>query len=96
MCNVYRAVRLNLNEANECNEAVINLFEAFFPEPSTSCLRPSVPSSRTVWALSGSTGIVAALSGSFGVTTDTEGSSSREPLSLISDSMGTVESPAAP
>lgn len=41
-------------------------------------------------------GMVAALSGSAGVTTDTEGSSSREPLSLISDTTGTVESPAVP
>lgn len=40
--------------------------------------------------------MVAAFSGSFGVTTETEGSSSREALSLISDSMGTVESPAVP
>lgn len=98
-------------EANECLEGIVDgykdynaavlfpvvyLFEAFFPEPSTSCLRPSMPSCSTVWALRGSAGMVAALSGSFGVTTETEGSSSREPLSLISDTMGTVESPAVP
>lgn len=98
-------------EANECLEGIVDgykdynaavlfpvvyLFEAFFPEPSTSCLRPSMPSCSTVWALGGSTGMVAALSGSFGIITETEGSSSREPLSLISDTMGTVESPAVP
>lgn len=98
-------------EANECLEGIVDgykdynaavlfpvvyLFEAFFPEPSTSCLRPSMPSCSTVWALRGSAGMVAALSGSFGISTETEGSSSREPLSLISDTMGTVESPAVP
>lgn len=75
---------------------IIYLFEAFFPEPSTSCLRPSVPSCSTVWVLRGSMGMVAALSGSFGIAAEAEGSNSREPLSLISDSMGTVESPAVP
>ncbi|TNN36795.1 hypothetical protein EYF80_053040 [Liparis tanakae] len=38
--------------------------------------------------------MVAALSGSLGVTAENGGSSSREPLSLISDSRATVESPA--
>lgn len=74
----------------------VYLLEALFPEPSTSCLRPSVPSCTTVWARRGSAGMVAALSDSFCIATETEGSNSREPLSLISDSMGTVESPAAP
>lgn len=74
--------------------AVLYLLEVFFPDPSTACLRLSVPSCSTACALWGSTGIVAARSGSVGVATDTEGSSSRDPLALISDPLGTVKSPA--
>lgn len=72
----------------------VYLLEALFPEPSTSSLRSSMPPCCTLWSLSGSTGMVAAFSGSLGIATETDGSSSREPLSLISDSMGTAESAA--
>lgn len=67
-----------------------HLLEDFFPEPSTSCLRPSVPSCSTVWA---PMGIVAALSASAGNAPETGGSRSRETLSFI-DSTGSVGSAA--
>lgn len=73
---------------------VFDLLEDFFPEPSALCLRPSRPSCSTVWALSGSAGMVAALSASAGVTVETEGSSSSDWLSFM-DSMGSVDSAAA-
>lgn len=56
-------------------------------------MRPSGPSCSTVWALLASTGMVAAFSGSPGNARETEGSSSREPLSFI-DWMGRVDSAA--
>lgn len=68
--------------------------EDFFPEPSALCLRPSRPSCSTVWALSGSAGMVAALSASAGIAVETDGSSSRDWLSFM-DSMGSVDSAAA-
>lgn len=85
-----------LKRAETAPRSFIYLFIAFLSGASMSCLRASTPSSSTVWALVGSSGRVAALSGLSGGITETEGSNSREPLSLISDSMGTVESPAVP
>ena len=68
--------------------------EAFFPGPSRSCLRPSVPSCSRAGARGPSLGMVAARgSQAEGPAAEREGSSSMEPLSLRdSDSSSTVES----
>ena len=48
------------------NPSRSDLFEAFFPAPSSSCLRPRTPSCSTAWLLGGSVGRVAAFSVSLG------------------------------
>lgn len=78
----------------------MHLLDAFFPEPSRSCFRPNMPSCSTVWVRSGSTGIVADFSASLGIGSgaveSSADSNSREPLSLISDWIGRVESATLP